>query len=423
MVATSANLTGEPVLTDGAEVEQRLGRVADAFVHHNRPIQRPADDAVFRPIAGRARPLRLGRGVAPLELDLPFELDRPLLAVGGHMKVTVTLAWKRRAVVSPHIGDLGTPRSLAVFEQVIADLQALYGVRAGCIACDAHPGYQSSRWAARQPLPVIPVFHHRAHAGALYAEHALSGDLLAFTWDGTGYGEDGTLWGGEALLGRPGNWRRVASLRSFRLPGGDKAGREPWRSAAALCWEAGADWSRGADTELAYQAWKRGLNAPVSSAAGRLFDAAAALTGLIDDASFEGQGPMWLEAATGTDAEPVALPLAADAGGLYRTDWAPLLPMLQDADRPIAERATCLHASLAHALLAQARQVRADTGVAQVGLTGGVFQNRRLTEAALALLEGAGFRVWLAERVPANDGGISFGQAIEAGVTARHPAV
>ncbi|HKJ08736.1 MAG TPA: carbamoyltransferase HypF, partial [Gammaproteobacteria bacterium] len=146
LVATSGNVSGEPVLTDADAAEQRLARVADAFLHHNRPIQRPADDAVFRPIAGRARPLRLGRGAAPLELELPFELDRPLLAVGGHMKATVTLAWKRRAVVSPHIGDLGTPRSMAVFEQVIADLQDLYGVRAERIACDAHPGYQSSRW-------------------------------------------------------------------------------------------------------------------------------------------------------------------------------------------------------------------------------------------------------------------------------------
>ncbi len=423
VVATSGNVAGEPVLTEAEAAEQRLSRVADAFLHHNRPIQRPADDAVFRPIAGRPRPLRLGRGTAPLELDLPFELDRPLLAVGGHMKATVTLAWKGRAVVSPHIGDLGTPRSLAVFEQVIADLQALYGVRAAWIACDAHPGYQSSRWAARQSLPVIHVLHHHAHAGALYAEHALEGDLLAFTWDGTGYGEDGTLWGGEALLGRPGRWRRVVSLRPFRLPGGEKAGREPWRSAAALCWEAGAEWIRSVDTELAREAWKRGLNAPVSSAAGRVFDAAAALTGLVDVASFEGQGPMWLEASCAGESQPVTLPLAPDDNGLYRTDWAPLLPMLQDSNRSVADRASCLHTSLAHALLAQARQARADTGVTQVGLTGGVFQNRRLTEEALALLQADGFGVWLAELIPANDGGISFGQAIEAGVTAQHHTI
>lgn len=419
LVATSGNISGEPVLTDAHTAQRRLTPVADAFLHHDRPIQRPADDAVFRVVAGRARAVRLGRGTAPLELDLPFALERPLLAVGGHLKATVTLAWERRAVVSPHIGDLGTPRSLAVFEQLIADLQALYGVRAERIACDAHPGYQSTRWATRQALPVIRVYHHRAHAAALYAEHGLRGELLAFTWDGTGYGEDGTLWGGEALLGRPGNWRRVASLRPFRLPGGEKAGREPWRSAAALCWETGAACHLPQDTTLLRETWKRGLNAPLSSAAGRLFDAAATLLGLVAQASFEGQGPMWLEAVATGDGRTVPLPLVADDHGLHRTDWGGLLPFLLNERYSIAERAATVHTSLANALLEQARQVRKDTGVTQLGLTGGVFQNRRLTERALMVLEADGFDVRLGERIPVNDGGLSFGQAVEAGSAAH----
>ncbi len=242
LVATSANISGEPVLTDNAEVEARLPHVAEAFLHHNRTIARPADDPVYRVIAGRPRPLRLGRGSAPLELTLPFTLSQPLLAVGGHMKNTVALAWEDRIVISPHIGDLDAPRSLEVFEQVIGDLQALYQINATRIVCDAHPGYASTRWARRSTLPVQTVLHHHAHAGALAGEYPEVKNWLVFTWDGVGYGADGSLWGGEALHGTPGHWRRAASFRPFHLPGGERAGREPWRSAAALCWESGIAW-------------------------------------------------------------------------------------------------------------------------------------------------------------------------------------
>ncbi|MGA8203198.1 MAG: carbamoyltransferase HypF, partial [Woeseiaceae bacterium] len=170
LVATSANISGEPVLTDGGDVERRLGGVADAFLHHNRPIVRPADDPVYRRVANRMRPLRIGRGCAPLELTLPWPQGEPLLAVGGHMKGTLALSFEDRVIVSPHIGEMDSPRSLAVFERVAADLQALYGVTAKRIACDAHPGYTTQRWAREQGLPVDTVWHHRAHASALVAE-------------------------------------------------------------------------------------------------------------------------------------------------------------------------------------------------------------------------------------------------------------
>ena len=417
LVATSANVGGEPVLTENGEVEARLSHVAEVFLHHNRPIQRPADDPVYRVIAGRARPLRLGRGGAPLELELPFALAQPLLAVGGHMKSTVALAWDRRVVISPHIGDLDSPRSLAVFEQVIGDLQDLYGVRAQALACDAHPGYASSRYARRSGLPVTPVFHHHAHASALAGEHPRIRRWLVFTWDGVGYGEDGTLWGGEALLGRPGAWRHTASMRPFFLPGGEKAGRAPWRSALALVWEAGLEWSGcPQDPALLRTAWKRRLNAPQTTAVGRLFDAAAALTGLNLESSFEGQGPMLLEAALEGAAEPVSLPLAPDAHGILRSDWALLLPMLMDEGISAGRRAAIFHESLARALLDQARALRTARGGFTVGLSGGVFQNRVLAERALALLRSAGFEAHLGERIPCNDAGISYGQVCEAGV-------
>jgi hydrogenase maturation protein HypF len=416
LVATSANVSGEPVLTHNTDVESRLAHVAEAFLHHDRPIARPADDSVSRVIAGRARPIRLGRGVAPLEIELPFELAAPTLAVGGHMKNTVALAWGRRAVISPHTGDLDAPRSLVVFEQVIADLQALYGVRAQRVVHDAHPGYASTRFARRCGLPCTAVFHHRAHAAALAGEFPEAARWLVFAWDGVGYGADTTLWGGEALLGRPGDWRRVASLRPFHLPGGEKAGREPWRSALALCWEAGIEWHDcPEDTRLLHDAWQKRINAPASSAVGRLFDAAAALTGVNLRSSFEGQGPMLLESAASASAEAIALPLARDAHNLWRSDWAPLLPMLMDCGRTAGERAAAFHASLAAALLAQARALRDEHGAFAVGLAGGVFQNRVLTERAIALLGEDGFDVRLGEQIPANDAGIAWGQIIEAG--------
>jgi hydrogenase maturation protein HypF len=238
VVATSGNISGEPVLTDNAEASHRLRKIADSFLQHDRRIVRPADDPVFRRIGGRMRPLRIGRGSAPRELELPWPQERPLLAVGGHMKGTLALSWEHRVVVSPHIGEMDSPRSLAVFEQIASDLQTLYGVRAERVACDAHSGYTTHRWAQREStLPVEQVWHHQAHASAVAAELDRPGQWLIFAWDGVGLGEDQTLWGGEALLGAAGRWRRVASLRTFRLPGGERAGREPWRSAAALHWE------------------------------------------------------------------------------------------------------------------------------------------------------------------------------------------
>lgn len=417
LVATSANISGEPVLTEAAEVVRRLQHVADGYLHHDRPIVRPADDSVVRVIAGRARPLRIGRGMAPLERELPFDLRTPTLAVGGHMKNTIALGWGRRVVLSPHIGDLDSPRSLEVFAQVIGDLQRLYGVQAGRAACDAHPDYASSRWARTSGLPLTPVPHHHAHASALVGEYPQVGRWLVFTWDGVGLGDDGHLWGGEALFGEAGAWRRVASFRPFRLPGGDRAGREPWRSAAALCWELGLDWRADNDTGLAHAAWRKGVNAPATSAVGRLFDGAAALLGVADKSSFEGQGPMMLEALAAGEGLAVPLPLQRDGQGIWRSDWAPLVEHLLEAARSAAERAMDFHLSLARALVDQAGAVAREHAFDAVGLTGGVFQNRRLAELALSLLQSAGYAAYLPEALPCNDAGLAFGQIIHIGAS------
>jgi len=446
LVATSGNISGEPVITDNGEAQRRLGDVADAFLHHDRPIVRPADDPVVRPMAGAVRTVRLGRGLAPLERELAT-LQSPVLAVGGHLKVTVGLGWSGRAVVSPHIGELDSPRSRKVFNKVINDIQSLYDVKCDTIVCDQHPGYASTRWAETQGLPLLKVQHHQAHASALAGEHPDVDAWLVFTWDGVGYGSDGTLWGGEAFAGRPGAWRRRASFRPFRLVGGDKAGREPWRSAAALLWAVGGDFSEVkpprtdlpvADVpvrpalagnqgqnpahdsrlkpvlQVAHDAWERGINTHETTAVGRLFDAAAALVLGRQVASFEGQGPMELEHAARDGCAAVSLPLAADDSGLLRSDWAPLLEVLTDASRSVEERAGVFHESMAQVVVDQALRIRGQFDFQAVGLSGGVFQNRRLTERVADKLGAAGIELRLHREVPANDGGLAFGQLVEA---------
>jgi len=419
LVATSGNVSGEPVLTLPEEAERRLNFVADGFLHHDRPIARPADDAVVRVLAGVLRPLRLGRGTAPVEMFLSTPVAVPTLAVGAHLKGTVALAWGDRAIVSPHIGGYATPHGRGLLQRTAEDLQMLYGVRAQRVVHDAHPDFASTRWAQGCGLPPLGVWHHHAHAAALAGEYPADSPLLCFTWDGIGLGPDGTLWGGEALLGHPGAWRRAASFRPFRLPGAERAAREPWRCALALCWECGIHWAPGERRggTLLRQAFDAGLNAPVTTAVGRLFDAAAALTGECFTASHEGQGPMRLESLCGSAAAPVPLPMARDSAGVWRCDWAPLVPMLLDETLTCPERAARFHSSLAQVVRHQALAVRDESGVNRVALSGGVFQNRVLTGQAVALLTEAGFEVLIPRRLPLNDAAISFGQLIESGAT------
>lgn len=419
LVATSGNLSGEPVMTDVAEARRHLASLADACLHHDRPIARPADDSVARCTLGRSRILRLGRGLAPLELGLPWRLERPVLATGGHLKTTIALAWEDRVVVSPHIGDMGAARSAQVFAQVAEDLQRLYGVRAAEVVCDAHPDYATSRWAQECGLPVARVLHHHAHAAAIAGECGAHEPMLVFAWDGAGLGEDGTLWGGETFLGGPGSWRRVASLRPFRLPGGELAARAPWRCAAGICWELGIEPPGPPPDAPVRRAWLGNLNSPWTSSVGRLFDAAAALVLGLKETTFEGQAPMMLEAAASRRAQPAAsllctpLPALRDADGLARLDWTPLIASLLQSRRSVASRAAMFHATLAASIVELARDLRRSTGVGRVGLAGGVFQNVLLTEQTHELLAAEGFGVCLAEQVPCNDGGLSYGQIIE----------
>ena len=279
------------------------------------------------------------------------------------MKVTLALAFGARVVISPHLGEINSPRGLDLLEATAETLQRLHGVRARTLVCDSHAGYTSTRWAtawaeAHGDTAVLRVPHHRAHAAAVAGEFPDEPRWLCFTWDGVGLAEDGTLWGGEALLGHPGVWARVATFRPFAPPGGDKAAREPWRSAAALAWELGLDWTPPvADAALVRAAWTSRLNCPETSSVGRLFDAASAFLRLVQRASHEGEGPMALESIAEAECDfgdAVPLPLPPRPDGVSQADWAPLLGLLLDETRSPHRRAAAFHASLARCLVDQA---------------------------------------------------------------------
>ncbi len=359
--------------------------------------------------------------VAALErglFSLPNPIAQPMLALGGQAKARLALAFGSDVTFSDDLGDLSSPVGLERLETEAMALQRNYGVRSKKLICDAHAGYSSTRWARAQPgFETRAIFHHHAHASALAGEFPEQKNWLCFTWDAAGMGTDGTLWGGEAFLGAPGAWARVATFRPFAPPGGEKAAREPWRSAAALAWPLGLSFAPPGEPNmpLAKAAWAKQVNAPRTSAVGRLFDAAAAFLDLVHYAEHEAEGPIALEklAAFGDD-QAVDLPLYRRADGVLQADWAPLVLMLTDPTRSHGARAYAFHASLAATLVAQAEAVRDADQKFVVGLCGGVFQNRLLSSLVLDGLRRAGLRAYLPVLHPCHDGALSFGQVIEA---------
>jgi hydrogenase maturation protein HypF len=441
LVATSGNLSEEPICTDESEAAERLGGIADLLLVHDRPIQRHVDDSVAWVLRGETRLLRRARGFAPRPVRLAADAPS-VLAVGGHLKNTVALSVASQVFVSQHIGDMETPQALSAFEHAVSDLLRLYQARPGILAHDLHPDYASTHWAveyaADAGLHRVAVQHHHAHLAACLAENGAAGPALGVTWDGTGYGSDRSVWGGEFLLGGASAFRRVAHLHPFLLPGGEAAVREPRRAALALLWEVlGAEALERDDLEpvrsfdarertLLSTVLERQLGSPVTTSAGRLFDGIAALIGPWQRSSFEGQAAMGLEflADPGVaDAYPVELSGGStQAGDPEPTplvlDWRPLLQaILEQQRRGVAPAviAARFHNALIEAILGVARAV----GEPTVALSGGCFQNRRLVEGAASGLEDAGFRVFLHRQVPPNDGGLSLGQVAVA--AARHP--
>jgi hydrogenase maturation protein HypF len=469
VVATSGNLSDEPICIDEHESLQRLRDIADVFLVHNRPIVRHLDDSVARVVLGREQILRRARGYAPLPVRLADRRPAPapdsappVLAVGAHLKNTIALAVGPQVFVSQHIGDLETVQSYEAFLRVISDFERLYETVPATIACDAHPDYLSTQFAAslaaRKPgLRVVSVQHHIAHVLACAAENELAPPVLGVSWDGTGHGLDGTVWGGEFFLLTDTACRRVGHLRQFRLPGGDQAVREPRRAALGMLYELFAesapdlDGSLGSATvpvasagvsptesarpffealppvksfagsELAglTHMLKSGVNSPLTSSAGRLFDAVAALAGLRQTVRFEGQAAMELEFAIAGlqtdesysyDITPRETPTGES---LLLVDWAGIARgILSDLKREvsIALISAKFHNTLAEVIVAVAKRC----GHPQVALSGGCFQNRYLTERAATLLAQEGFRPYWHQHIPPNDGGIAFGQIVAA---------
>jgi hydrogenase maturation protein HypF len=444
VVATSGNLAEEPICTDEHEALERLGKIADLFLVHNRPIVRHADDSIVRVIAGREMVLRRARGYAPLPVVLRSgHLDpapSTVLAVGAHLKNSIAISVGSQVFISQHIGDLETVKACAAFERVIADFQSFYEASPVLIAADAHPDYLSTRFARKTGLPVASIQHHYAHALSCMAEHGLDGDVLGVCWDGTGWGPDGTIWGGEFLSMTTNGFERLARIRTFRLPGGEMAVREPRRSALGLLYEIFAE-SAFEMTDLApirafaqresgpmKQMLKRGVNTPRTSSVGRLFDVVASLAGLRQRAAFEGQAAMDLEFALDDSPAQEAYPLrlrTVENGGelaapsspqpqkspspLMELDWAPMILALLDDLRnklPAGVISTKFHNGLAEAVLTVARH----SGCHKVLISGGCFQNKYLSERIILRLRQEGFSPFWHEQVPPNDGGIALGQ-------------
>lgn len=431
VVATSGNLSDEPMCIDEGDALLRLSPIASLFLLHDRPIAHRVDDSVARLVAGRPMLLRRARGYAPLPVAKVTALP-PLLALGGHHKNTVALAVGDEVILSPHVGDLDTVPGLEGHRDAAASLQRFHAVVPRVVACDLHPDYASSREARGSGVRVFTVQHHHAHVLAAMADQGLAAPVLGFAWDGSGFGTDGTVWGGETLLVREAGFDRLASLRPFPLPGGEKAVFEPRRSALGALFALMGDhlfddarWRKLAlfreeESFLLRQMLARGLNCPLTSSVGRLFDAVAALCGLGPRAAFEGQAAMALEAALSTvdGGAPYPFSLEEDHGGHLTIDWGPMLAgVLADvaAGQGTASVSFRFHRTLAKIIVAVARHLSAR----RVVLTGGCFQNRVLAEGAIAGLRDAGIEPFWHERIPPNDGGLAVGQLLAAAEALR----
>lgn len=458
VVATSGNLSDEPICIDEHEALARLGAIADAFLVHDRPIVRHVDDSVARVMLGRELILRRSRGYAPLPIHLHETLPN-LLAVGAHLKNTIAVSVANNVFLSQHIGDLETKEAHAAFQKVIADFQRLYESTPEAVVCDLHPDYLSTQYAQALQIPVVAVQHHYAHVLACMAENELQPPTLGVSWDGAGFGLDSTIWGGEFLHVKNKSFERVAHLRPFKLPGGEAAIKQPRRAALGVLYEIFGtavferddliplkSFSRS-ELRLLQQMFEKDLNAPVTTSAGRLFDAVAALAGLHQHTAFEGQAAMELEFAICDEHTEETYPFRIDDFGLrvddsktlnaptsspkprsairnpqpaipdpqsaIIIDWQPMiLEIMQDTQggQEVGVIAAKFHNTLVEMIIEVARAIREQ----KVVLSGGCFQNKYLTERAVVRLREAGFKPYWHQRVPPNDGGIALGQVMAA---------
>jgi hydrogenase maturation protein HypF len=422
VIATSGNLSDEPICIDEREALGRLHGIADYFLVHNRPILRPVDDSIARVMAGREGVLRRARGYAPFPIPLAFEVT-PTLAVGAHLKSSIVLARGREAVVSQHLGDLETAESYRAFLAAIRDLRGLYDLHPDKVARDLHPDYLSSKQAEEMGCETFAVQHHLAHVYSCMAENELEPPVAGVAWDGAGLGLDRSVWGGEFFEILDSTSERVATLRSFPLPGGDAAAREPRRSALGLLFEMGKQGSSVyeawlekefsiAESKVVSQMLEKGFQTPRCTSVGRLFDAVSALLGIRKVSTFEGQAAMELEFAAVGQSTDETFPVCFSKGAKGETialDWEAMMAAMlveRDAGMEVGILARKFHNTLTAAIVEIAKRI----GIHKVALSGGCFQNRLLLEKTVEGLRGAGFQPYWHQRVPPNDGGVALGQ-------------
>jgi len=424
LVMTSGNLSDEPICYEDDDAHARLGLIADAWLVHNRPIHVPCDDSVLRVEGGVELPIRRSRGYAPLPINLPFEVPASL-AVGGELKNTFCVATGRNAWMSQHLGDMGSVETLTAFGRSLTQFVDMYEVNPTTVAADRHPGYHTRTWAeAHSPVGVEAIQHHHAHIAAVMTEHGLPPDqqVIGYAFDGTGYGSDGAIWGGEILVAGYENFERAGHLRYAPLPGGDAAVRKPYRAALAQLWAAAIPWTTDlAPVRFAAEAERNALKrqlernvqcAPTSSM-GRLFDVVSSLLGIRHVASYEAEAAIELETAAAPNIATARGYRFATDDRLASIDPGPVLrAMIEDmrAGHSTGVIAAGFHAAVATMMVDTADAVRDRTGLNLVALSGGVFQNVVLLSLARARLRARGFEVLTHRLVPANDGGLALGQ-------------
>ena len=426
LVMTSGNASDEPIAHRDEEARLRLRGIVDLFLTHDREIVTPCDDSVVRMVAGTPQIVRRARGYVPLAVRLPTAATRPILACGGELKSTFALVRDDEAFLSQHLGDLTSEVAFRTYVETVGHFRRLFELTPEVVAHDLHPAYRSTVYAGSlDGVERVAVQHHHAHVASCLADNGVDRRVIGVAWDGTGYGTDGCVWGGEFLVADLAGFDRAGHFEYVLLPGGDAATREPWRMAAVFLRAAYGDAMSTLDLAFARRldpaAWRvlsraadRGLNAPLTSSAGRLFDAVASLLGLRDRVTFEGQAAMELEALAAPEADLVYPTVIRDGDdGIVVQTPDVVRGVAEDLLRqvPASVIAARFHATLADVLARVCLRVRGRIGLDAVALSGGVFQNAWLLQAAITRLETDGFQVYTHHQVPTNDGGLALGQA------------
>ncbi|TNF55195.1 carbamoyltransferase HypF [bacterium] len=425
LIATSANLSEEPIVKDDEDAFQRLSGIADYILTHNREIVRRCDDSVVRISADRQVPIRRSRGFAPLPVSLPFTLKRPVLALGPYMNSTIALGVRDKVFLSQHIGDLDTPLAMAYYEETVYDLLRLLDVKPEVVVSDMHPGYYSTRFGEKHyKKNLMKVQHHYAHILSCMADNNMPEDaeVIGFAFDGTGYGVDSTIWGSEVFIASYRNYQRVFHLLPYRLPGGDKAVKEPVRTAFSLLYETfrgdvpGFDFLLLPEKERLFFTTmiEKNINSPVTTSMGRLFDGVSSMINVKHTVSYHAQAAIALEQIALKSDDTTCYPFTLDNGTI---DFRPMIKQVSgDVKSSVPKEivAKKFHNTVVDIISSIAEQLREGTGLSSVALTGGVFQNTILLEQVFSRLKQRGFSVLIHQLVPPNDGGISLGQVAAA---------